>query len=60
MIRPLGAVRARLTRDSVQRAAGPPPLTEAETAEAEAQLGVTFPQEYRRYLHRVVGRPGHL
>ncbi|WP_159024715.1 SMI1/KNR4 family protein [Streptomyces sp. CB02613] len=55
MIRPLGAVRARLTRDSVQRAAGPPPLTEAE-----AQLGVTFPQEYRRYLHRVVGRPGHL
>ncbi len=41
---PAGAVRARLTRDSVQRPAGPPPLTEAETAEAEAQLGITFPR----------------
>jgi len=31
----------------------PPPLTEAEVAEAEAQLGVVFPHEYRRYLLQV-------
>ncbi|MFE2738464.1 SMI1/KNR4 family protein [Streptomyces sp. NPDC059349] len=33
--------------------AAPRPLTEAEVAEAEAQLGVGFPHEYRRYLLRV-------
>ncbi|MFE4254935.1 SMI1/KNR4 family protein [Streptomyces sp. NPDC056910] len=33
--------------------AAPQPLTEAEVAEAEAQLGVGFPHEYRRYLLRV-------
>ncbi|MFA3843638.1 SMI1/KNR4 family protein [Streptomyces aureus] len=33
--------------------AAPRPLTEAEVAEAEAQLGVGFPREYRRYLLRV-------
>lgn len=31
----------------------PPPLSEAEVAEAEAQLGVAFPPEYRRYLVQV-------
>lgn len=30
-----------------------PPLTEGEVADAEAQLGVRFPREYRRYLLRV-------
>ncbi|MFJ1755046.1 SMI1/KNR4 family protein [Kitasatospora sp. NPDC088134] len=28
----------------------PPPLTEAEVAEAERQFGVSFPTEYRTYL----------
>ncbi|MFD0271588.1 SMI1/KNR4 family protein [Streptomyces sp. NPDC127106] len=28
----------------------PPPLTEAEVAEAERELGVSFPAEYRAYL----------
>ncbi|MFF2009268.1 SMI1/KNR4 family protein [Streptomyces sp. NPDC058195] len=31
----------------------PPPLTEAEIAEAEAQLKVSFPREYRRHLSQV-------
>ncbi|MFJ9141553.1 SMI1/KNR4 family protein [Streptomyces sp. JUS-F4] len=53
MTRLLRAVRARLAADPVRRPAGPPPLTEAETAEAEAQLGVTFPPEYRRHLLEV-------
>ncbi|WP_405929458.1 SMI1/KNR4 family protein [Streptomyces griseus] len=53
MTRLLRAVRARLTADPVRRPAGPPPLTEAETAEAEAQLGVTFPPECRRHLLEV-------
>jgi hypothetical protein len=34
-----------MTRSSV-----PPTLTEAEVAEAERQLGVSFPAEYRSYL----------
>ncbi|WP_258044124.1 SMI1/KNR4 family protein [Streptomyces sp. SM11] len=53
MIGLLRAIRARLTSGSAQQPAGPPPLSGAETAEAEAQLGVTFPQEYRRYLLEV-------
>jgi hypothetical protein len=28
----------------------PPPLTEAEVADAERELGVAFPAEYRAYL----------
>lgn len=31
----------------------PPPLTEAETAEAEQELGVSLPPEYRDYLREV-------
>ncbi|MEV8454629.1 SMI1/KNR4 family protein [Streptomyces sp. NPDC052095] len=38
---------------SVLPSSPPPPLTEAETAEAEAGLGVVLPPEYRRYLLRV-------
>ena len=40
----------------------PPPLTEAELREAEADLGVTFPAEYRDYLlhHTAAGRMRHL
>ncbi|MCX5399244.1 SMI1/KNR4 family protein [Streptomyces sp. NBC_00102] len=30
----------------------PPPLTEAEVLSAEAELGITFPREYREYLLR--------
>ncbi len=52
MIRRLGA-RTRLTRPPVRQPAGPPPLTEAEAAEAEAQLGVVLPPEYRRHLLEV-------
>ncbi|MET9952879.1 SMI1/KNR4 family protein [Streptomyces sp. NPDC006339] len=33
--------------------AAPPPLTEAEVREAEAELGITFPEEYRDHLLRV-------
>ncbi|MDX2551540.1 SMI1/KNR4 family protein [Streptomyces stelliscabiei] len=31
----------------------PPPLTEAETSEAEQELGVSLPPEYRDYLREV-------
>ncbi|WP_371660445.1 SMI1/KNR4 family protein [Streptomyces sp. NBC_00280] len=31
----------------------PPPLSEVEITEAEQQLGVSFPQEYRDYLREV-------
>jgi len=37
----------------MNRFAVPRPLTEAEVAEAEAQLGVGLPHEYRRYLLQV-------
>ncbi|MER8236492.1 SMI1/KNR4 family protein [Streptomyces sp. NPDC094049] len=37
----------------MNRPAVPPPLTEAEVTEAEADLGVAFPGEYRRYLLQV-------
>ncbi|MEU7020466.1 SMI1/KNR4 family protein [Streptomyces sp. NPDC046203] len=30
----------------------PPPLSEAEISEAEAELGVTFPDQYREYVLR--------
>ncbi|MFF6930728.1 SMI1/KNR4 family protein [Streptomyces californicus] len=55
MIRRLGARTrlTRLTRPPVRQPAGPPPLTEAEAAEAEEQLGVVLPPEYRRHLLEV-------
>ncbi|MFD0372597.1 SMI1/KNR4 family protein [Streptomyces sp. NPDC059071] len=40
----------------------PPPLTETEVREAEADLGITFPVEYRNHLlrHSAGGRMKHL
>ncbi|OPG13231.1 SMI1/KNR4 family protein [Microbispora sp. GKU 823] len=35
------------------RQLGAPPLSEGEVAEAEAQIGITFPAEYRAYLLEV-------
>lgn len=32
--------------------ASPPPLSEAEICEAEAELGIAFPDQYREYLLR--------
>ncbi|MFF1838978.1 SMI1/KNR4 family protein [Streptomyces sp. NPDC058231] len=37
----------------MNRPSVPRPLTEAEVIEAEVELGVTFPSEYRHYLLRV-------
>ncbi|MFI5618023.1 SMI1/KNR4 family protein [Streptomyces sp. NPDC051567] len=50
-----GRVGARVQR--LERAwgtpAGPPPLAEAEVADAERELGIVFPEDYRQYLLRV-------
>ncbi len=35
-----------------RQSACPPPLSEAEICEAEAELGITFPDQYREYLLR--------
>ncbi|MER5401713.1 SMI1/KNR4 family protein [Streptomyces sp. NPDC002599] len=37
---------------SARQAASPPPLSEAEIREAEAELGIAFPDQYREYLLR--------
>ncbi|MGW3915450.1 SMI1/KNR4 family protein [Streptomyces sp. NPDC005070] len=41
-----------LSSPSAGPAAAPPPLSEAEIRAAEAELGVTFPDQYRAYLLR--------
>ncbi|MFG2771292.1 SMI1/KNR4 family protein [Streptomyces sp. NPDC048350] len=40
----------------------PPPLSEAEVCEAEEQLGIVFPDEYRHHLlaHSAGGQPNRL
>ncbi|MFF3782338.1 SMI1/KNR4 family protein [Streptomyces sp. NPDC001933] len=35
-----------------RQVASPPPLSEAEICEAEAELGIVFPDQYREYLLR--------
>ncbi|AXG77697.1 SMI1/KNR4 family protein [Streptomyces paludis] len=41
-----------LPRLSASQGASPPPLSEAEIREAEAELGITFPDQYRAHLLR--------